>query len=135
MTGRSSAKLLVINADADSASGSIVVNGITDTNSDSVGTVNLIANKHAKTITFETGVSTFNKGIVLVASGVDIAVSVTTQSQAVSIATGTGTLSLRSGKSLSTSNQMLSITTDDLGLQGSAGSLSTGAIHCVFTAL
>jgi len=50
-------------------SGSIQVNGVTDGNSDSVGTLSLVATKSSATILFKTGASVFDKGIIMQANG------------------------------------------------------------------
>ena len=53
----------------DITTGEIQLNGVTDTSSDAVGTITLVATKDATIIQFKTGASAFNKGIVMQAMG------------------------------------------------------------------
>jgi hypothetical protein len=116
-----------------SASGSIVADGITDGSSDAIATLTLIATKHTRLITFKTGASSFNKGVVLQAmGGVVLSESVTTKQQPVLIRTGTGTLTVQSTKTLSTTGQLLNITADDLDFKGAVSS-GTAAMNILST--
>lgn len=114
-----------------SASGDMIVGGITDGNSDSIGTpLRLIATQRtpapSKTITFAAYPSVFNKGLQLeAAGGVAINTDLTTK-MASTIDTGAGmTFTLAYSTTLSTSGTALTILTDDMNLAGI--SLNTGA--------
>ena len=92
----------------DITTGEIQLNGVTDTSSDAVGTITLVATKDATIIQFKTGASAFNKGIVMQAmGGVVLSASVTTKNLQTVLFAGTGTLTTDSSISLSSSNQLL----------------------------
>jgi hypothetical protein len=109
------------------------VDGITDSNSDAFGTLTLLTTKHTKLVTFKTGASSFNKGITVQAmGGIVLSESVTTRSSAVVLRAGTGTLTVQTSKTLSTSDQLLRISTDDVDLASDlAGGVSSGAADII----
>jgi len=111
-----------------SFTGSIALNGATEAETDTIGTFTLIATKASSTVNFNPAASTFNKGIVVQAiGGVVVSTSVTTKASQSVISAGTGTLMIVPSEVLSTSNQLLTVTTDDVHLQGSIDS-GAGAI-------
>jgi hypothetical protein len=113
----------------DSSSGDISVGGIQDSNSDDFALLVLRATKGTRTVTFETSVSTFNKGITIRATtGVIVNADTTITSSGTIFNIGTGTVTIASSKTLSTAGQLLSITTDDFDL---AGDMSTGSSFIV----
>ena len=86
-----------------SDNGSITGDGISDSNSDTVGTITLLATKQSKLVTFKTTASSFNAGIVVQSlGGIIMSESVTTKNDSTDLITGTGTLTVVAGKSLST---------------------------------
>jgi hypothetical protein len=75
--------------------GEIQLNGVTDGNSDAVGTIMLVATKASTLVVFKTGASLFEKGIVVdAAGGVMLSESVSTQTSATFISAGAGTLTI-----------------------------------------
>ena len=112
-----------------SLSGNLHVSGITDTSSDSVATITLLATKHAALVQFDTAASVFNKGILVQAmGGVVVSTDVTTTSSQTVMQTGTGTMTVASGAQLSTSSNLLTLTIDDISL---TGAISTGTTTVV----
>ena len=113
----------------DITTGEIQLNGVTDTSSDAVGTITLVATKDATIIQFKTGASAFNKGIVMQAmGGVVLSASVTTKNLQTVLFAGTGTLTTDSSISLSSSNQLLAVTADDINFEGDQVSSGTAAM-------
>ena len=99
--------------------GELSVEGVADTSSGAVSTISLVATKAGKSVVFLGTASAFNKGIVVQAmGGVVLSESVTTKNWPTLIYAGTGTLKTLSGKSLSSTNQLLTVTADDVDLQG-----------------
>ena len=115
--------------------GDVYVDGVTDANSVHLGTTTLIANKPGRSVTFETGASSFNKGIIIQAgAGIIFAESLSSKASADVMSAGTGTLTIATAKSLSTTNQFLTITANDIDMQGT-GTLDSGpaasiTLHC-----
>jgi hypothetical protein len=102
-----------------SVGGEIQVKGVLDGSSDSVGTITLVATKDARAIAFVSSSSEFNKGIVVQAmDGVVLSESVTTKNWPTLIYAGTGTIESISSRSLVSTNQMLTLTADDVVFQG-----------------
>jgi hypothetical protein len=70
----------------NAASGSITVNGMTDANTDTIGVLTLLATKAARTVSFLTGASSFNKAVIVqAAKGVDFTVDATANTGYMSI--------------------------------------------------
>jgi hypothetical protein len=115
----------------DSSSGNITVDGVTDTNSDTFSTLMLHATKAPSVVLFDNSATSFNKGIVVQAvGGVILSESVTTKSTGTRILTGTGTLTIVASKTLTTTNEMLTVTADDIDFSASAAmSSGTSYIH------
>ena len=109
--------------------GEIQVKGVTDGSSDSVGTITLVAMKDGTAVAFLGTASAFNKGIVVQAmGGVVLSESVTTKNWPTLIYAGTGTLKTRANKSLVSTNQLLTVTADDVDLQGDLVDSGTAAM-------
>ena len=71
--------------------------------------------KDSKQVIFDPGGAQFNKGIVVQAQGgVVLSGSVISKNQPSLVSAGVGTLTIVSGKTVSTTNQLLSITADDI---------------------
>ena len=118
----------------DVLSGHIVVAGMTDANTDAVGTITLVATKPLKEVSFVTSNSAFNKGIVVQAmGGVVLSESVSTKNWPTLIYAGTGTLTTLATKSLSSTNQLLTVTADDVDLQGDL--VDSGTAMAIITTL
>ena len=105
--------------------GNILVAEITDSSSDSIGTLTLIATAAGNEVSFETYHSSFNKGITVQAmDGIIVPFSsiagpaVITRSSPTTLSTGTGWLQLQVNTHLSTTNQELRITTTDMQIIG-----------------
>ena len=114
-------------------SGNIFIAGLTDSSTDTVGVLTLVATKAFRMVTFQSEPSSFNKGMTIQASsGVQYTTSVVSKSSDVIIYAGTGTLTVTNTKALSTSDRKLTLTADDLYLEGD---LSTGTapiqMNCV----
>ena len=78
-----------------------------------------------ETVVFASASSAFNKGLTVQASfGVIFSESVTNKNANVTMSTGTGTLTVVAGKVISTTGQALTVTGDDVNLEGS---VSTGS--------
>ena len=102
-----------------SANGSITVNGMSDANTAAVGTITLLALNQAKIIKFESDPSYFNKGIfVRGQGGVNVETSVTTKNTPTALNAGTGSITVAAGATLSTTQQLLTITTNGLDIVG-----------------
>ena len=98
--------------------------GLTEANTDSLGRISLIATKQAATAIFSTTASVFDKGIdVSAMGGIAFSESITTKQSPVSLNAGTGSLTVRLGKTLDTTGQVLGVIADDVNI---AGTLSTG---------
>jgi hypothetical protein len=111
--------------------GSLFVNGLSDANTDSVGTILLVATQTSRLVSFESYASTFNKGIIVQATGgIVFSQSVTTKNLQTVLRAGSGTLTIVDRRTLSTTNQLLTMTADDIVLQGVA-SVTTGAAAIV----
>jgi hypothetical protein len=109
-----------------STSGDIFVDDVKDSNSDDIGLLLLKSTKATRTVSFVSETSSFNKGITVQATGgINVAASVTTKQSTTILFANTGTLTVVSGKVLSTSDQVLVITTDDVDWSGT-GTVSTG---------
>ena len=109
-----------------SLSGDVFVGGVEDFQSDAVGRLVLHALRAEHKVVFDEVFSVFNKGItVQSAAGIVLEESLTTKGSVTYLSTGTGTLTVAEYKGLSTTNQKLIVTADDLDLRGSA-QLSTG---------
>lgn len=101
-----------------SLTGNIYVDGVTDGNSDSIATLTLITTQPAREVTFETGASSFNKGMTVQAVGGAIMTeSVSTKNWPTTFWTGTGTLTVAASMTFSTTSQSLLITADDFDLR------------------
>ena len=82
--------------------------------------ITLKATQTSRNIVFSAYASSFNKGIILQASGgVILSQSVTTIASDVVIRAGTAALRVIDKRELSTTNKFLTITADDIDLQGS----------------
>jgi len=87
-------------------SGNFIVDGVQDASTRTIGTFNLVAMKHARSVSFVTSASAFNKGITVQAmSGVILSESVTTKNSQTILRAGTGSLSVISSKGISTTDQ------------------------------
>merc|ERR1712166_756023 len=83
------------------SSGSMIIDGVTDTSSANVATITLVAATASSTVTFQTADSTFNKGIIVQANaGIAISANVNTQATASSFDSGSGTFTIQFSKSL-----------------------------------
>jgi hypothetical protein len=110
----------------DSSNGNIYVQGITDANSDTMSTLTLLAAKTNNIVVFTTAPSAFNKGIVVQTSGgIVLSSGLTTRASPTLFSAGTGTLTLASSATLSTTNQVLFLTMDDVHLNA-PGTINTG---------
>jgi hypothetical protein len=110
----------------DSSSGNIVVSGVTDSSSDVIATLNLVATKANRLVTFKTEASSFNKGItVLATGGIVLSESATTKNWPTLLNAGTGTITVAASKTLSSTNQLLTLTSDDVDFSASS-TVSTG---------
>ena len=115
-----------------STSGHLFVNGVTDGSSDKIGTLTMMATAPDMLVFFNETASYFNKGIVVQAmGGVLMNASATTFNDAVVISAGTGTVTVSSPSSLSTTNQLLTITSDDFDVYADISSgTATTIIEC-----
>ena len=115
----------------DATTGSISVTGITMSNSDTVGTLTLVATKSAAGVTFESTISSFQKGLVIQTdAGISVDTTVTTNGSPCTFNCGTGTLSITALKSLSTTDQLLLITANDIKVDGT---LEAGVMNVACT--
>jgi hypothetical protein len=96
-----------------------VVEGLTSVNNDALNIIELLATRSAGLVGLDTAVSTFDKGIIVQgAGGIVLSESVTTTTSTTYLQTRTGTLTVVSGKTLSTTNQLLMLSVDDIDIQG-----------------
>jgi len=106
-----------------SMSGSIAVGGITDSSTDTLATLTLVASRSGGQVVFNHSASSFNKGIVVeAASGIVLSQSVTTKGSTTYLTAGTAALTVEAAAALSTSDQPIIIRADDLILRGSLNS-------------
>jgi hypothetical protein len=106
--------------------GNIVVDGLVDSSTDELGRVVLVATQDARLVVFDGIATSFNKGItVQAAGGVVLSASATTKSLETIVRTGTGTLTVVSTITLSTTDQLLTVTADDIDIQGD-GAVTSG---------
>ena len=109
-----------------SLSAHIFVDGITNANSDTIATLTLFATKVGRLATFVGAHSSFNKGIVIqAAGGVILSESFTVISQQNIIRGGSGALTIVDHFTLTSTDQILTITADDIDIQATGG-ISTG---------
>ena len=98
---------------------SISLNNVTNSASQEIGTLTLIATRPTYNITFAGSASTFNKGLVVEASqGLILSASVTTQGLT-KMNAGTGTVTIEGSKALSTTNNLLILVASDFDIPGS----------------
>ena len=117
MVSRSHSQGLTIGG---ATAGSIVVDGVDLTSSDSVGLISLVASRDGSTVTFANTPSSFDKGVVVQGmAGVTLDTDLTTKGSETALNSGTGTLTVSSGQVLSTSGQVLTMTVDNIDLRGS----------------
>ena len=115
--------------------GDISVDGLTDASTDWIGTLLLVATKDVRKVSFIEVASSFNKGITLqAAGGISLSQSVTTKNWQTKMYAGTGVLTLHDGMSFSTTNQLLTITADDVDVRGVA-TVSTGTAAAIIATL
>lgn len=108
-----------------STTGDIHVVGVSEDSTRSLGMLTLKATGPQAQVQFTTAASNFSEGITVQASnGVKILTDMSTKDTPTTIACGSGTLSVADKASVSTSNQLLTVTTDNIDMQGSA--LSAG---------
>jgi hypothetical protein len=104
-----------------STSGDITVGAVLEQHSQSTGRVTLLATSAGKSVTFENNNCSFNKGItVQAADGIQLLQSVSTKQSYTMLDGGTGTLTVAPGSTLSTTNQYLVLTADEIDLQVSS---------------
>ena len=113
----------------------LMVDGITDGNSDTVGTLTLVSTRAGSPSTYEgqvvfrTGASYFNKGITILAgAGILMDQSVTTKASPTVLNGGTGSLTITASTELSTTDQELTIKADDIQLEAVGGGVEPIAI-------
>ena len=106
--------------------GTITLDGILDSASDSLDRLVLKATLSESQVVFVGGDSSFNKGITILANdGIAMGSSVTTKNSATYISAGSNGVTIADTHSLSSSNQQVELTADDIDLQGTA-TLSAG---------
>ena len=109
-----------------SISGTITVDGVSEAGSAAVGTITLVATGAGKQVWFANSVSSFNKGLTVQAgAGIPIRKSVTTKSGAAVYNAGTGTVAVMGTSVLSTTDQDLTIISDNFQIPAS-GTITTG---------
>ena len=109
------------------SSGSMIIDGVTDTSSANVATITLVAATASSTVTFQTADSTFNKGIIVQANaGIAISANVNTQATASSFDSGSGTFTIQFSKSLHTGSQALDIKANDFDVTN--GSINAATV-------
>ena len=105
-----------------------VIVATTDGNTDTVGTITLIATPAAGAVSFNSA-STFNKGITVQAMiGISLSQSLTTKNTPTVLSAGTAALTIKATFSLDTTNQLLVVTANDVDFSGTAVSTGTGAV-------
>ena len=111
----------------DGSNGNITVEGVSSTDSDQFGTVTLNATASASSVTFETSDSTFQGLTVNAGNGITLSSNLTTNGttgfNSDSDGNGTGDFSIFTAKTLNTTNNALTITSNSLSFN------STGAIN------
>jgi hypothetical protein len=118
----------------DARAGNIVVSSITDSNSDMISLLTLVAQKVDRTVEFASS-SSFNKGITVDASaGIIFNGSVTTKNSETILIAGSGTITVAAATSLSTSDQLLTLTSDDVDFAADA-TVSAGTATIILTTL
>ena len=103
-----------------SSSGSIYVNGLTNSNTGSIGTITLIATNQLSNnrVEFITENSVFNKGVVISSKGTIFYRGMTTMAGATLLSVDTGVLTVQNPSVLSTTGQLLTIVADDIDITG-----------------
>jgi len=111
-----------------SLSGNIYVGGVTESNTDTFGTLTLVATNVATQVIFDQATSNFNKGITIQAreGGVEFKESTFTKASPVTIDITNNYLTVHNGKMFSTNYQDLIITAIDLDLRESGRILAKG---------
>ena len=105
------------------SSGTIYVHGLHDSSTDTIGRLTLQATNAERQIIFQSGATSFNKGVTLQAmAGIILSESVTTKSLGTILQTGTGSLTVALAKSLSTTSQHLLVTANDVDFWGTVTS-------------
>jgi hypothetical protein len=115
----------------NSRNGDITVNGLTVANTDTVGTLTLVALRSARKTTFTGTDSAFQGLTVQAAQGINAAASISTAVYEPTLNAGSGTLTLASSVAVTSSNQFVTITANDVVLQGN---LITGTGTTLVTA-
>jgi hypothetical protein len=111
----------------DGSNGNITVEGVSSTDSDQFGTLTLNATASASSVTFETSDSTFQGLTVNAGNGITLSSNLTTNGttgfNSDSDGNGTGDFSIFTAKTLNTTNNALTITSNSMSFN------STGAIN------
>jgi hypothetical protein len=98
-----------------------------------LGVIVLDATKSTRLVAFEADASSFNKGITIQAmGGVVISETVTTKNSVLLLNGGTGSLKITPRQVLSTSDQLLTVITDDIEISSSA-QVNTGTARIEMT--
>jgi hypothetical protein len=104
----------------------VYIAGITDESSKELGFIDFVATKDTMLVVFENSASSFNKGLTIQAvGGIVMSEGLTTKSSDLVLFAGTGTLTVVGKKSLSTTDQLLTVTADDADIASSA-TITTG---------
>lgn len=113
-----------------STNGVISVDGLTTSNTDTIGTLTLIAtDTSGSRVDFIGSASSFNKGIVAQAgSGIVFEQHVTTEACTTTLSSGEGTLTIVTPRKLITSGQQLMITADDMNINGFIDATPSGVV-------
>jgi hypothetical protein len=108
--------------------GELHIGGVTDGNSDSFATLKLVTTSSLdRAVVFSGLASSFNKGILVQSnSGIKLETSVTTRASTTSLNPGTGTITVMSGRSLISTNQILALTSDDIDLSDGGAKIDSG---------
>ena len=101
-----------------SFSGSMEVNGLTLLSTDAVATMTLKATKSTKTVSFTNTRSTFQGLIAQAAEGINVASGIHILTLSSTLSAGSGTLTVATGKAVTAADQFLTISADELDLQG-----------------
>jgi len=113
--------------------GSVTINGITQAHSGTIGILKITAMNAGASAVFDTASCAFASGVELYAmAGVTLSGSVSSTSAPTILSGGTGTFTVKSGNSLSTTGQALTITADDIVIE-TGSSVSSGAAATVIT--
>jgi len=111
--------------------GDISVGGVSDSNTDSFGTLSLLATKQNARVEFDTDASYFNKGIVVISNnGMHFSQNATFQATNTFLDVGTGTLTVEASKMVSTAGQLLQIVANDLHLEGGISTTDASTQCC-----